>query len=46
MNVRFKKLLWDHRQAFRVPKSGPGIIEVRGERKILLNDIMQALDYM
>lgn len=44
LNDRFKKLVSDHRAAVRTNAAASGIVEVRGEREILLDDIVQAVD--
>lgn len=44
INDRFKKLLSDHRTAVTRNLTASGIIEVRGERELLLDDIMLAVD--
>lgn len=44
MNCSFKKLVTNHREATKSNTSASGIIEVRGEREILLDDIVLAMN--
>lgn len=44
LNDRFKKVISDHRLAVRNNAAASGIIEVRGEREQLLDDIVLAMD--
>ena len=44
LNDRFKKVVSDHRLAVRNNAVASGIIEVRGEREDLLDDIVLAMD--
>lgn len=44
INDRFKKLVQDHREASQANRAASGIIEVRGEREVLLDDIVLAID--
>lgn len=44
LNDRFKRSLHDHREATKVNSVASGIIELRGERKVLLDGIVQVID--
>jgi len=44
LSDRFKKVLCDHRQAVRNNAVASGIIEVRGERETLLDDVVLEVD--
>lgn len=44
LNDRFKKIVADHRIAVKRNGAASGIIEVRGERELLLDDIVLAVD--
>ena len=44
VNDRYKKLISDHRTAVKRNINASGIIEVRGEREVLLDDIVLAVD--
>ena len=46
INDRFKKVVADHREAVKINTTASGIIEVRGEREELLDDIILAMDEM
>lgn len=44
LNDRFKKVVADHRTSRRANEAASGIIEIRGEREELLDDIVLAVD--
>ena len=44
LSDRFKKILSDHRLAARDNAAASGIIEVRGERELLLDDFVLEID--
>ena len=44
LNDRFKKILSDHREAVKANAAASGIIEVRGERETLLDDVALEVD--
>lgn len=46
LNDRYKKIIADHRVARRQNESASGIVEIRGEREELLDDIVLAVDEM
>ena len=46
INDRFKKVVADHREAVKINTTASGIIEVKGEREELLDDIILAMDEM
>lgn len=46
LNDRYKKVVADHRIARRANEAASGIIEIRGEREELLDDIVLAVDEM
>lgn len=46
LSDRFKKLISDHKVSRRINEGSSGIIEVRGEREELLDDIVLAIDDM
>ena len=44
LNDRFKKIVADHREAVKRNEAASGILEVRGEQEMKLDDIFQAVD--
>lgn len=44
LNDRYKNIVSDHREAVKNNATASGIIEVRGEREMLLDDVVLAID--